>query len=292
MDFSDGQNLLPPIALGRGPDVLRPSSVNARYGRGQTAFFFTRYPDDNGKRLHAFSAGEGHERHITDPEILQGFFGPNLEKITPDITYTRTIYSDERDPDSGGYKELGTEKSIDHWKVRELAMKDNLIGRYGHVGGKEALMLWSIPPEGGWDLLNDLIDELHVGKDARIVNVGSELGPVWKFKEKYNEAKASKKALAPADQDMERIRMLSQYHRATGAEKEALKKQYGFGQGKLSYPDTSKMSPEEIETYPWKRGHWRMKARQAGLPDPFDYGEATTLRGFARWLRWLEGSAA
>ena len=291
MDFSDGQKLIPPQALTRGPDVLRPSSVNARYGRGQTAFFYTRYPDDQGRRLHAFSAGTGHEQHIGDPDVLKGFFGPDLEKVLPDISYTRTIYSSERDPDTGGYREIGQKQDIDHWKVRELALRQNLIGRHGYISGVEVVMFWGIPPEGGWQMVNGAIDELQVGKDARIANGNEELGPVWKFKETLGEALASKKKLT-VDQDMERIRALARYHTAIGAEKEALKQKYGFGGGgTLDYPDTSKMSPEEIAKYPWKRGHWRLKAKELGMPDPFDYGEVT-LAGFARWLRLVEGSAA
>ena len=56
----------------------------------------------------------------------------------------------------------------------------------------------------------------------------------------------------------------------------------------VQYPDVSKMSPEEIQEYPWKRQHWRQKAKEEGLPDPFDYGESTDhdkKKGFSQWMK-------
>jgi hypothetical protein len=280
-DFSDGQELIPPQALLRGPDVLRPGSANARHGSGRQAFFYTKYPNDDGKRLHVFDASSGHEKFITDPEILQGFFGPELEKIKPSISYTQSIYGD-RDPVTGSIPEIGKKLSYDHWEVRRLAMKDNLIGRLGYIKNHEVLMLWGIPQVDGWQMLREVIDLLQVSNDARICNGSQELGPVWKFKEIFDGLGDSKKKLT-VNQDMDRITALARYHVATGDEKIALQKKYKFGQsGGIPYPDTSKMTPDEIANYPWQRNHWRTKIKAAGLPDPFKIGESLS---FSEWLK-------
>ncbi len=281
LDFSDGLEPIPKDSIQHGPDVLRPSSSVGRYGSGKSAFFYTKHPDNKGKRLHVFGAEEGHEENISRPDVLKGIFGPNLKKIKPAITYMKTIYGDS-DPDTGGYKELGKETAYDHWKIRLYAMKDNLIGRHGFIDGVEVLMFWGIPQNDGWDMLNDVIDQMHVVKNTRIINGSDDLGPVWRFKEEFKKAGDLKKKLT-VNQDMDRLRAMAQYHVATGANKEALKRQYDFGNTILKYPNTSKMTPDEIDKYPWKRSHWRAKAKEIDLPDPFNYGES--LAGFANWFK-------
>lgn len=284
MDFSDGQYLIPYPALSRGPDVFRPGSGNSKHGSGRQAFFYTKYPDKNGEHLHVFSVGEGHEKHISDPDILQGLFGPNLEKMMPEITSMQTIYG-PRDPKTGFLSELGQERRYDHWEIRRHAMKDNLIGRLGYIKNIEALMLWGIPQNNGWQMVRDVIDLLHMSDDARICNGTSELGPVWKFKEVFDSSKNPKEL--KVNQDLERIQALAKYHVATGDEKIAMQKQYGFGKdgGELPYPDTSTMTPTEIAKYPWKRSHWRKKIKELGLYSPFQAGESVS---FAAWLAQTE----
>ena len=92
----------------------------------------------------------------------------------------------------------------------------------------------------------------------------------------------------PSDDKKQRALDLIRYHAATGAEKEALKQKLFSGESGIEYPDVSKMSPEEIQDYPWKRQHWRMKAKQLGMKDPFDYGENShnkqDMKGFVQWL--------
>jgi hypothetical protein len=190
MNFSDGQNVIPGYMLVSAADILRPGSRNARWGRGRVGFFYTRYPCEDGRRFHRFPAGEGHEKHIVDPNILRGLFGPDLEKVLPEITFDQAVYA--RD-ENGFPVEIGRKQAIERWKTRELANPTNLFGRYGTInapgGPVEALMLWGLPANGGWDMVNAVVDELDVGEHARIVHGTQELGPVWKFKEAFARTK-------------------------------------------------------------------------------------------------------
>ena len=276
MDFSSNKKVLPIMALTRGPDVLRPRSVTSRYGSGKTAFFYTRYPYNKaGDHIFEFPASQGHEKHINNPELLQGFFGPNLDEIKPKITYTKPIYDDN-------YKQIGEEEDYDHWKVRELAQEHSIIGRYGSINKLPVLMLWNIPKKDGWSMLYELVNKMDIPDDTIVVHLTSELGTVGKFKEVFR----SKKKSDGPKQDKERWEALARYHTATGVEKDILQKKYGFGKEKFNYPDTSKMSDEEIEDYPWKRWHWKKKADDLGIPGIFDYGESKL--SFSNWLNLKE----
>ena len=79
-------------ALSRGPDLLRPGSSTAKYGQGRYAFLVTKYPNSQGVQFHKAGAATGHESLITKPEIIEGLFGPNLDKVLPDIRVTTDEY--------------------------------------------------------------------------------------------------------------------------------------------------------------------------------------------------------
>jgi hypothetical protein len=258
-----------PRELSRGPDLLRPGSSTGRYGQGRWAFIVTKYPNHDGQRFHKEPAGTGHEEMITRPEILQGLFGPELDKVLPAIRSSKEEYEYK----NGRYEPTGrTTDNWDYWAIREKSMETSLYGRYGTVRDMPVVMLWQAVP--GWEtMLKIAVKELQIPDEAVLVIGTEERGTVGESSGVKDDPK-----------ERERMKLLAQYHTAIGANKMALKKMLGLDKRTAPpYPDTSKMTQDQIDEYPWTRQHWRDKAKEAGIPGVFDYGEAN-LAGFKKWL--------
>lgn len=188
-------DILPPAALLRGPDVLR--------GADAIAFVLTPYKNDEGENFFYRERGLGHEHWITEPEIVQGMFGPKLHQQSPDVAalgekvksgnaraYEIKDYEDKKDrtlndellvrseiyeknPSGVGYVGTGKYEEKYGWEpVRKWSRGSSLFGRYGKLHGKEVVMLW--PPHKGWEeRVPELLDKLNASDDA-IVTVGAE----------------------------------------------------------------------------------------------------------------------
>lgn len=176
------EEFLRPSELAHGPDILRPGTRNAHLGRGQVAFITTRYADAEGRRFFHRPASVGHERFITEPEVLKAMFGPCLDAIQEKVTSLHDEYT-ELKTESGGtrYEPTGGKKVVlDHFEVRRLAVEENLFGRFGTVRGMSVLMLWN-RPEAWLDLLRLTVESLSVPENAVLTLGHTELGVVGDF---------------------------------------------------------------------------------------------------------------
>lgn len=256
---------IPEIALQKGPDLFFPGSrtQQTHRGMGLQTFIYTKYPDNQNNHLFVAPAGTSHISLIKDnPEVLKALFGDKLDQVMPEIT-----------------EKINGKLELDVYAVRSKSIDDNIYGRTGYYGNHKVVMFWYV---SDWSLAIKALNALNAN-DTDIVTVSDkELGTVASVKKLHgSKAVVEKKA----DEKKQRALDLIKYHTATGAEKEALKQKLFSGDSALKYPDTSKMSPEQIEKYPWKRQHWRQKAKKEGLPDPFDYGESNQeMKGFSQWL--------
>lgn len=156
--------------LSFGPDLLRPGSRTARLGQGRVAFIYTKHADPEGKRFFTAPASAGHETMITQENVVQALFGPDLTKLMGTITYTQ-------DQDQSGIRK----PHYDHLEIRRLSRDTNLYGRYGTVRGRGVLMLWQ--RNEGWEpMLEEVIKELQL-PDETILTAGTEeIGSVETFK--------------------------------------------------------------------------------------------------------------
>src|SRR3990167_1578945 len=261
-------NLLPEVAKNHGPDVLRPGSSTSRHGQGHYAFIYTKHEDESGRakggHLFVWDASVGHEDVVIDPDVMKAMFGADYEEVKKVATDPKPIYS--YDPETVTYKEIGQTTEVNHWKVRDQARQyDNLFGRSGNIKGYDVIMLWWIPEDNGWHLVDETAKLLNLGDNTLVVNMTDEVGLLKDIRNVLQ----SKKNLPPS-QEEERFKALSRYHVATGAEKEALKRKYGFGGQPVV---STNVPPEERETYPWSREDWRKKGKELGVP-AFDYGES------------------
>lgn len=267
------ENKIPSLALQKGPDLFYPGSRTQKThgGIGLKTFIYTKYPDSKGNRYFEAPASKQHIAMITEnPDILKALFGDKLKKVMPDITYT-----------------VDGKERIDPYNVRALTIEDNIFGRTGYYGSHSVVMFWNV---SNWNMALEALKHLNA-KDTDLVTVGDEeIGTVSSVKKKYTKKTTSaKKAVdVKANEKKQKALDLIRYHTATGAEKEALKQKLFSGDSGIQYPDVSKMSPEDIEKFPWKRQHWRMKAKELGISDPFDYGESkfnSKMKGFNEWLK-------
>lgn len=271
--------------LSRGPDLLRPGSSTGRYGNGEYAFIVTKYPNAEGVQFHKAGAGTGHEHLITKPEILQGLFGPDLEKVLPEIKYDSDEYISN--PDGYGYVPSGKKKTNwDHMEIRMRTKDSSVYGRYGRVKGRPVLMIWQHTDEDFDKLLMVAVKELGVPDDA-VLTIGiSEVGTLGDYLADHGLKKKALSADNQAGADM-----ALRYHTATGAFKQYLAQGLKLKKEFPPYPDTSKMSPDEIAAYPWKRDHWRQAARKHGVPGVMDYGEGI-MKPKLSFREWLTSSLA
>jgi len=134
------------------------------------AFVYARYEVPDGGRLIVRPATVGHEHILPEPGVLPALFGPGHRAVTAPARYARTLYGD-RDPASGTFPAVGSVEDYDPFELRRLALRENLLGRYGHYAGVPLLMLWNQPP--GWEaMLAAVIDKLGV-PDGGVVTAGS-----------------------------------------------------------------------------------------------------------------------
>lgn len=149
------ERFLTPLELSRGPDLLRPGSSTGHLGSGRVAFIYTRYADDQGRRFFAEPATTGHESMITQPNVMQALFGPDLPAVLAEVSYAQD-----------------GKTRLDHLEIRGRSRDFNLYGRYGTVRGRPVLMLWS-RSEGWEDMALKVVALLNVPGDA-ILAVGTE----------------------------------------------------------------------------------------------------------------------
>lgn len=276
-----------PKELTRGPDLLRPGSSTGVYGSGQWAFIVTKYRNGKGQRFHKAPAGTGHERMICDHDVVEGLFGPDLDAIMPQIASSNEEYEYK----DGSYQPSGRMRhDWDHWQIRERSMGSSLYGRYGTVRGRPVVMLWQAVPD--WKVMLTIAQDHLKFNDEAVLCVGTEeVGTV-----------GESAGVKDDPQEQARIKLMTQYHTATGPAKEALKKALGLDNyAARPYPDTSKMSQDQIAQFPWTRDHWRQKARQVGVPGVFDYNETSCGHrderlakhdygeGFTGFKKWMSG---
>ena len=261
---------IPSIALQKGPDLFYPGSRTqmTHRGVGSQTFIYTKYADPKGKRIFVAPASVSHVSLIEkNPDILKALFGPKLDNVMPEIT-----------------EKINGKVTLDGYAIRSKTIDDNVYGRTGYYQGHKVVMFWYVK---NWAMALEALDQLDVSDDD-IITVGtSEVGSVASVKKKHFK-KQSKVIVDKKADDKQKALELIKYHTATGIEKEALRKKLFSNDSGVQYPDVSKMSPEEIQEYPWKRQHWRQKAKEEGLPDPFDYGESTDhdkKKGFSQWMK-------
>jgi hypothetical protein len=103
---------------------------------------------------------------ITEENVLQALFGPDLGQVIDSITISR---KPEETP------------HYDHIEIRRRSRETSLYGRYGTIRGRPVLMLWHL--NDGWEpMLNDVITLLQVSDDT-ILTVGhEEMGTIGDFK--------------------------------------------------------------------------------------------------------------
>ena len=102
--------------------------------------------------------------------MLPALFGPGHRAVTAPARYARTLYGD-RDPATGTFPAVGSVEDYDPIELRRLALRENLLGRYGHYAGTPLLMLWNQPP--GWE---DMLEAVTAGlavPDGGVVTAGS-----------------------------------------------------------------------------------------------------------------------
>lgn len=159
------KRFLTPLELSRGPDLLRPGSSTGHLGSGRVAFIYTRYADGQGRRFFAEPATTGHESMITQPDVLQALFGPDLPVVLAEVSYTQD-----------------GKTFLDHIEIRGRSRDSNLFGRYGTVRGRPVLMIWS--RSQGWeDMALQVIALLNVPGEAILAVGTEEIGTVKDFTE-------------------------------------------------------------------------------------------------------------
>lgn len=157
--------------LSRGPDLLRPG---LRTCRGPVvplfAFVYARYEVPGGDRLIVRPASVGHEHVLPEPGVLPALFGPGHRAATAPARYARTVYGD-RDPATGTFAEVGSVEDYDPFGLRRLALRENLLGRYGYYAGTPVLMLWSQP--AGWEAMLEAVVAGLAVPDGGAVTAGA-----------------------------------------------------------------------------------------------------------------------
>ena len=166
-----GDELLRGADLSRGPDLLRPGS---RTCRGPVvphfAFVYTRYEGPGGDRLILRPATLGHEHILPEPGVLPALFGPGHRAVTAPARYARTLYGD-RDPATGTFAEVGSVEDYDPFGLQRLALRENLLGRYGYYAGVPLLMLWDQRP--GWGAMLEAVIAGLAVPDGGAVTAGA-----------------------------------------------------------------------------------------------------------------------
>ncbi len=299
MTVPEKKNFLEPVKMARGPDLFRGSSSTE-------AFVYTPYPGKDGSRYFSQPGNVGHESFITDPEIVEAIFGPDLDKPSPAVArlkdeleglspyhwkrgeYEKTKDKTLRDellhdkivwkkgPDGSLLQPLEAEHTTKEYSweaVRMWGKERALFGRKGKgsfdSGYQDVIMLWPwTGPKDGWvPLLVDMLHELNIAPEAVVTMGISDQFSAGDFLKKKSEIAQS--VADNASRDKGRIQLLQKYHTATGPEKEALKQLLGFtGNSGGIYPDADAMSDDEIAKYPWRGRHWQTKMQRLGMLAP------------------------
>jgi hypothetical protein len=298
MTAPEQKQFLSGFQMARGPDLFRGNPSTE-------AFVYTKHPDKDGNRYFSRPGNVGHEAFITEPEIVEAIFGPELDQPSPEVQrlkqeleglsphhYKRAEYEKKKDmtirdelthekivwkKDADGklvqpLEAESTTKEYSWADVRAWGKERALFGRKGKGsfdnGQQDVIMLWPwTGPKDGWvPLLVDMLHELNVSPDAVVtMGISNQFSAGDFLKKKIDTQSVADNAV----RDRDKIELLRQFHTATGANKEALKQLLGFkGNSGDVYPDVDSMSDDEISKFPWHGRHWQTKMQRTGMLAP------------------------